>query len=172
MIPGIVIVKRYDATIEHEMRTFYQSLNEKDRRRYAAVEALKLGHGGQVYIAEVLGCDRNTIAKGLGELRSHVVSSDEGGRMRKVGGGRKRAEDADASIEADFLTVLADYTAGDPMDDTVRWTSLSLREIADKLSTTRERAVGRGAVRRLLKKHGYKQRTISKKNDEGRGTSQ
>ena len=49
-------MKRYDKTIEHEMRLFYESLNEKDRRRYAAVEALKLGHGGQVYIAEVLGC--------------------------------------------------------------------------------------------------------------------
>jgi hypothetical protein len=165
-------MKRYDETIEHEMRTFYQSLNEKDRRRYAAVEALKLGHGGQVYIAQVLGCDRNTIAKGIGELRHGEVSPDEGGRIRRAGGGRKRAEDADTSIEADFLTLMAEYTAGDPMDDTVHWTSLSPREIAEKLSATDERAVGLGAVRRLLKKHGYKRRKISKKNDEGRGATE
>jgi len=160
------VMKRYDEAIEHEMRTFYQSLNEKDRRRYAAVEAVKLGHGGQVYIAGVLGCDRNTIAKGIRELRNRAISPDEGGRVRQAGGGRKRTEDADTSIEADFLTLMADYTAGDPMDDTVRWTSLSPREIANKLSATREQGVGRGAVRRLLKKHGYKRRTISKKNDE------
>ena len=103
-------MKRYDKTIEQEMRTFYESLNEKDRRRYAAIEALKLGHGGQVYIAEVLGCDRNTIAKGIGELRNGEVSPNEDERIRQVGGGRKRAEDGDESIEADFLTLMVDYT--------------------------------------------------------------
>ena len=36
----------YSAHIEHHMRMLYQSLSEKDRRRYAAVEAEKLGHGG------------------------------------------------------------------------------------------------------------------------------
>jgi len=161
-------MKRYDETIEHEMRTFYESLNEKDRRRYAAIEALKLGHGGQVYIEQVLGCDRNTIAKGIGELQSGAVSSGEDSRIRRVGGGRKRAEDIDSSIEVDFLNVMATYTAGDPMDESVRWTSLSPREIVDKLNAQREKAVGRDAVRRLLVKHGYKSRKISKKNDEGR----
>jgi hypothetical protein len=159
---------RYTETIEHEMRTFYESLNEKDRRRYAAIEALKLGHGGQVYISQVLGCDRNTIAKGIGELQSVQVSSDEDNRIRRVGGGRKRAEDTDSSIEVDFLDVMANYTAGDPMDESVRWTSLSPREIANKLNERREKALGRDAVRRLLAKHGYKSRKISKKNDEGR----
>jgi hypothetical protein len=164
-------MKRYTERIEHEMRIFYQSLNEKDRCRYAAVEALKLEHGGQVYIAEVLGCDRNTIAKGIRELQSGQVSSDETNRIRRVGGGRKRAEEADASIEADFLMVMANYTAGDPMDASVRWTSLSPREIAVKLNERREQVVGRDAVRRLLAKHGYKRRKISKKNDEGGGKS-
>lgn len=164
-------MKRYDKTIEHEMKTFYESLNERDRRRYAAVEALKLGHGGQVYIAQVLGCDRNTIAKGIDELQSGQVSSDEPNRIRRVGGGRKRAEEVDASIEVDFLDVMANYTAGDPMNEHVRWTSLSPREIADKLKAKRETVVGRDAVGRLLAKHGYKRRAISKKNNEGRGKS-
>jgi hypothetical protein len=61
------MMQRYAEKIEDEMKRFYESLNEKDKRRYAAVEASKLGRGGQVYIAEVLGCDRNTIAKGLRE---------------------------------------------------------------------------------------------------------
>ena len=42
--------------IEHSMRMFYDSLSEKDRRRYAAIEAAKLDHGGTAYIANLLGC--------------------------------------------------------------------------------------------------------------------
>ena len=41
----------YPPEVEAIMRSFYQSLNEKDRRRYAGIEALKFGHGGRVYIA-------------------------------------------------------------------------------------------------------------------------
>lgn len=52
----------YPAEIEAQMRAFYDSLSEKDRRRYAAVEALKLGHGGLSYIASVFGCDRHPLA--------------------------------------------------------------------------------------------------------------
>ena len=40
----------YSPTIEAQMRAFYQSLSEKDRRRYAAIEACKLGHGGHSYM--------------------------------------------------------------------------------------------------------------------------
>ena len=58
----------YGATIECRMRLFYQTLNEKDRRRYAAIEALKIGHGGINYISKVLGCDRKTIRKGKNEI--------------------------------------------------------------------------------------------------------
>ena len=160
-------MQRYGETIEREMKTFYESLSEKDRRRYAAVEALKLGRGGQVYMAQVLGCDRNTIAKGIGELQSGKVAQDNGERIRRVGGGRKRAEAVDSRLETDFLRLMVTYTAGDPMDADRRWTSLSPREIADKLSADRGQAVGLGAVGRLLKKHCYKRRQISKKNDAG-----
>jgi len=89
-----------------------------------------------------------------------------------VGGGRKRAEEADESLEADFLALMARYTAGDPMDETVYWTSLSPREIADKLNATREPSVRPEVVRRLLKKHGYRRRKMSKKNAARGGESQ
>ena len=39
-------MRHYSAAIEDQMRSFYQSLSEKDRRRYAAIEATKLGRGG------------------------------------------------------------------------------------------------------------------------------
>src|SRR2546429_667248 len=49
--------KPYAPEIEQLLRQYYQSLSEKDRRRFAAVEAIRLGHGGPRYIAPVLGCD-------------------------------------------------------------------------------------------------------------------
>ena len=58
----------YSVAIEDQMRSFYQSLSEKDRRRYAAIEAAKLGRGGISYIARVLQCDRHTVRPGLEEL--------------------------------------------------------------------------------------------------------
>ena len=119
-----------------------------------------------------MGCDRNTIAKGIRELESGAVSQDKGDRIRREGGGRKRAEDVDASIEVDFLNLLANYTAGNPMDESVKWTNLSPKVIVQRLNEKRDHRVGLGAIRRLLNKHGYRRRQIVKKNDEGSGSSQ
>ncbi len=49
---------KYSPEIEEQMRIVYNSLSEKDRRIYAAIEAQKLPRGGISYIAEVLGCAR------------------------------------------------------------------------------------------------------------------
>jgi hypothetical protein len=38
-------IQAYTAEIEAQMRNFYNSLSEQHRRRYVAVEALKLGYG-------------------------------------------------------------------------------------------------------------------------------
>ena len=58
----------YSPTTERWMKMFYDSLNEKDRRHYAAIEAYKLGHGGINYISELFDCSRQTIYSGLEEL--------------------------------------------------------------------------------------------------------
>ncbi len=58
----------YSLPIEDRMRSFYQSLSEKDRRWYAAIEAVKLGCGGLSYIVCVLSCDRHTIRQGCRNL--------------------------------------------------------------------------------------------------------
>jgi len=55
--------------IEKDMKMFYESLNEKDRRHYAALEAKKLCYGGISYIAELFNCSRPTIHEGLDELK-------------------------------------------------------------------------------------------------------
>jgi hypothetical protein len=60
----------YSAEVERMMKRLFASLKENDRRRYAAIEATKLGHGGIQYIAGVLGCDPKTISIGLAELEA------------------------------------------------------------------------------------------------------
>lgn len=52
------------------MINFYDSLSEKDKRRYAALEVKKLIYGGQAYISKLLGCDVKTIQKGLADLEN------------------------------------------------------------------------------------------------------
>ena len=69
------------------MKRFYRSLGERDRRRYAAVEATKLGYGGVEYVARVLGCDAKTVGKGINELT--VEEELETGDQRKKGGPQK-----------------------------------------------------------------------------------
>ena len=60
---------RYPEETEDLMRLYYESLNERNRRRYAGMEALILGHGGQDYIAKVLGCSRKTVRKARSRSR-------------------------------------------------------------------------------------------------------
>lgn len=76
--------EEYSVDVERQMERFYQSLNERDRRRYAAIEATKLGHGGIAYVARVLGCDPKTVAKGISELNTDEELNTSG--QRKKGG--------------------------------------------------------------------------------------
>jgi hypothetical protein len=75
----------YPEGVERLMRRLFCSLRESDRRRYAAIEAAKLGYGGTEYIATVLGCDPKTIRLGLAELEGEAEL--EAGRIRKRGAG-------------------------------------------------------------------------------------
>lgn len=80
-------MRKYNVEDEYQMHAFFETLSEKDKRRYAAVEAKKLGHGGQLYMAKVLGCSARTIQRGQNELKANVELSK--GRIRHPGGGRK-----------------------------------------------------------------------------------
>jgi len=73
----------YAADVEQKMKRFFGWLSEKDRRRYAAVEAAKLGHGGVEYIARILECDPKTIRHGLRDLEAEEDAA--AGRIRKKG---------------------------------------------------------------------------------------
>jgi hypothetical protein len=75
----------YSAAVERHMQNLYRSLSEKDRRRYAAVEAEKLGHGGVQYISLLFNCDPHTIRQGTEDVDA-LPDDDAEGRVRKKGG--------------------------------------------------------------------------------------
>jgi predicted transcriptional regulator len=151
-------MKPYAVEIEQMMQQFYTTLSEKDRRRYAAIEAKKLGHGGVTYIARVLGCDRSTVQAGMKELGHLPEKGEMARRIRKPGGGRKPYYETYPDIDEQFLAVLRDHTAGDPMREDVRWTNLTPGEIADHLEEQYQVKVSRTVIRKLLKKHNYRRR--------------
>ena len=85
-----------DPAIEQRLRDFAQTLSEKDRRRFAAIEASQRGYGRIVYIASVLGCSTKTIERGLKEL-DQLPNDPAVGRVRRPGAGRKKGSNPSRS---------------------------------------------------------------------------
>ena len=81
--------KPWGAAVEKNVRDFYETLSEKDRRRFAAVQARQLEYGGVKYIAKILGCSRRTIERGLAEL-DKLPNDPAAGHVRRPGAGRKK----------------------------------------------------------------------------------
>ena len=156
-------MQAYSSEIERAMKKYYATLNEKDQRRYAAVEALKLGFGGQSYIAKLLGCSDKVISRGLDELEQLPEEPEYDPAVRQAGGGRKSYAVHHADIDAQFLDVLKEYTAGDPMDEKVIWTDLTPHEIATLLEKKHQVKVSKSVVQKLLRKHNYRRRKAQKK---------
>lgn len=144
----------YQAEIEAQMQRYYQSLSEKDRRRYAAIEAVKLGYGGQTYIRRLFGCHHETLGLGMAELKDETVLARE--RIRQEGGGRKSAFETIAGLDEAFLRVLEQHTAGSPTDESIKWTNLKRHEIAALLNKEGIK-VSVTVVDQLLEKHNFRQ---------------
>jgi hypothetical protein len=156
-------MESYPPEVEKIMRCLYDSLNEKDRRRFVGFEALRFGHGGRSYIARVVGCSRNTVSRGACEV-SGLPNREVQQRIRKTGGGRKPFQVKwGTQLDEKFLEVLHDHTAGDPMDEMVRWTDLKPGEIVKALREDHCINVSKYVVRKLLKKHNYRRRKAQKR---------
>ena len=106
-------MKSYTPETESVMRRYYLSLNERDRRRYTGVEALKSGHGGQNYIAKVLMCSKRTVRNGAAEVSNLSMRTvnekignlpSEPAGIRKTGGGRKPYRVSHPEIDDQFVT--------------------------------------------------------------------
>lgn len=148
-------IKAYNPEIESQMCNFYDSLSEKDRRRYAAVEAAKLGHGGITYICSVPRCDADGVSRGIRELKQPPPEKEE--RIRKPGGRRKSVLSTAVDLDEAFFAVLKNYTAGSPVDGTIKRTNLKRGEISEKLKE-HGFSVSVAVVDQLLEKHNFRSR--------------
>lgn len=157
----------YDERTERHMRAFYETLSEKDRRRYAAGEAEKLGHGGHQYIIKLLGCSKMTLTRGRAELDQLAEEGDPAeGRQRRPGGGRKPKIENDPQTEDNLRSVLEYRTGGDPDDDTFVFTDLSLPELSDRLGAWGT-PVSPPTIERWLRENDIKRRKIAKTKPGG-----
>jgi len=86
---AVGFTKPWNAAVEKNVRDLYETLSEKDRRRFAAVQARQLGYGGVRSMAEVLGCSRRTIERGLAE-RDALPHDPAVGQVRRPGAGRTK----------------------------------------------------------------------------------
>lgn len=86
---GFSFKNRLDESTEERIQVFFATLSEKDRRRFAALESQRFGHGGIAYVARLLNCSRRTIERGIAEIMQ-LPDDPAAGRTRLKGGGRKK----------------------------------------------------------------------------------
>ena len=152
-------MKKYSTKIESSMKTFHSSLNEKEKRLYSASESLKLGFGGITYISKILNCARDTIYAGLKDLNEiHTLKN----KIRRKGGGRKPYYVTHPNIDSIFEDCIKNNTAGDPMNERIKWTDLTKDEIVN-IMNKKEIPVSEFVVRKLLKKYNFVKRKNQKK---------
>lgn len=132
-------------------------LNEQSLRRFVALEAQALGRGGVSLMARISGLARSTIYHGLSDIRDNV--SAPAGRIRKEGGGRKKASE-DPTLVADLKRLVEPVTRGDPMQPLL-WTTRSLRNLANELANKGHTACPT-VVGNLLRGMGYSLQANSK----------
>ena len=127
------------------------SLNERGRRRWAAIEARSLGRGGISAVAEAIGMSDRTIRTGIKELESG--DSVPPGRQRRQGAGRQSRKDEQPSLVAALEKMISPTTRGEPTNP-LRWTCKSTRTLAVELER-QGFEVSPSTVRVLLSELGY-----------------
>jgi hypothetical protein len=78
---------------------------------FKASEALAYGRGGIAEVIRISGVSRNTIKRGIDELKSGVVYD---GEVRKSGGGRNCVENKYPGIEEEIRKLIDGSTYGSP----------------------------------------------------------
>jgi transposase len=141
-------------------------LDERLRRQWAAAEAESYGWGGRSAVSTATGLSPNTISRGLAELLSRRKNPRAAieARLRRPGGGRQRAVEADPGLALALERLVDPATRGDPMS-ALRWTCKSTSQLARTLSRQGHRVSPR-TVGRLLKAAGYSLQS-NRKTKEG-----
>jgi transposase len=144
--------------------TLVNDLDERGRRRWAATEAIAIGHGGIITVATATGLSDRTVRNGIQELRhpTPLVAS----RQRRMGGGRKRLEQHDQTLVEALEGLVEPTERGDPQSP-LRWTCKSLTNLQKELREQGHK-VGRTKVSEILKALGYSLQS-NRKTREGKG---
>ncbi len=132
-------------------RSLRSVLDERQRRLWAATEARALGRGGVSAIVDATGIAKTTILRGQRELESS--QNLKPGRIRRTGGGRKRATVLDPDLAAAMEKLVDPMTRGDP-ESPLRWTCKSTRRLATELRK-QGYSVSHPVVADLLREQGY-----------------
>ncbi|WP_445529997.1 ISAzo13 family transposase [Streptomyces cyslabdanicus] len=141
-------IRRVVAASEREL---LPHLNERQRRLALATEARLLGHGGIRTVARIAEVSETTVRRGVSELDAGAGLPS--GRIRAPGGGRKRAEEIDPALLKALLGLVEPDERGDP-ESPLRWTTKSLRNLAEELSR-QGHPVSAPTVGRLLRQEGF-----------------
>lgn len=139
------------ATVRRKYADLVSELDERSRRRWAAVEARSLGRGGIAAVATATGISDRTIRTGLKELAS--PSTLEAGRQRRIGGGRKPRTVSQPGLMEALDRLIEPTTRGSPMDP-LRWTIKSTSRLAGELRQ-QGYTVSVSSVRSMLRELGY-----------------
>jgi hypothetical protein len=139
-----------EALLAAKFEVLFPHLDERQRRLAAGAEARSLGHGGIRVVARAAGMRDGTVSAGVVELESGVAPL---GRVRRAGGGRKKATETDPGLVAALLALVEPDQRGDPMSP-LRWTIKSTRVLADELRR-QGHAIGPDTVARLLHEEGF-----------------
>jgi transposase len=126
-------------------------LDERARRLMAAAESQAIGRGGISAVSKATGIMRPVIRQGIAELKE--PGSIAPGRIRRQGGGRKKAVDKDGSLKFDLQELLESTTRGDP-ESPLRWTCKSVRQLTAELMRMNHQ-VSHQVVANLLHALGY-----------------
>jgi transposase len=140
-------------TVRRKFGALSGTLTERSRRLWAATEAMELGHGGIALVERATGISRSTITRGIGEIESGASDELPPERARRPGGGRKRSGEKDDTLLDDLDGLVEPLTRGDP-DTPLRWTSKSVRHLAEELQAMGHEVSYR-TVARLLAESGY-----------------
>ena len=118
------------AGVRQRFTALQRVLDEKSRRLLVAAESKVWGSGGISAVSKATGVSRQVIRQGLRELEE--VPTHPAGRIRRVGGGRKKARQKDPTLVADLEKLVEPATRGDP-ESSLRWTCKSVRKLAEQL---------------------------------------
>ena len=119
-----------EKAIREKFLAINPTLNELSRRRWVATEAKALGRGGVSIVFRATGVNRNTIMKGINEIKNKKVI--EPNRLRKKGGGRKKITEKNPKLEESILEIVESTSRGDP-ENPLRYTTKSVRNLQSEI---------------------------------------